>query len=144
MAREMERNGYEVIASDISSGQDVFHVPLQSKNVVTNPPYGHDGSKKNRRAAEEIALRILSQSPEKLALLLPFQWWCSVGRKDRLFQRFPVARVWAFADRFAMWPHGKPLNKSKPPANSAWFVWDASVSGATQLGHITFGGETDD
>jgi hypothetical protein len=139
MADALRAAGYIVTATDIATGDDVLSMPLREFNVVTNPPYGHDGQKPDRRAAERIATHLLQQRPRKLALLLPFQWFCSVGRAGGLFRRHPVSRVWAFADRFAMWPEGKALNNSKPPSNSAWFVWDQQHNGPTQLGHCYFG-----
>lgn len=139
MAAVLRETGHRVTATDITDGHDVLSMSLQAPFVITNPPYGHDGQKPDRRAAERIAAHLLGQEPRKLALLLPLQWFCSVGRAGGLFRRHPVSRVWAFADRFAMWPEGKALNNSKPPSNSAWYIWDAAHNGPTQLGHCYFG-----
>jgi len=143
MVQELKRHGYSVIGTDIADGKDVLTMGLLAPNVVTNPPYGHNGHAPDRKAAEKIAAYLLALGPSKLALLLPLQWYCSVGRSTGLFARFPVSRVWAFADRFAMWPDGKPQNNSKPPNNSAWFVWDKQSAGPTTLGHVRFNVNSD-
>ena len=144
MADALRAAGYMVTATDIATGDDVLSMSLREFNIVTNPPYGHNGHKPDRRAAERIAAHLLRQEPRKLALLLPFQWFCSTTRARGLFADWPVSRVWAFADRFAMWPEGKALNSSKPTANSAWFVWDRQHRGPTALGHVFFGEHDDD
>ena len=138
MVQELRCHGYKVIGTDISEGDDVLTMEPRAANIVTNPPYGHNGTEPDRRAAEKIALCLLAHDPDKVCLLMPFQWWCGVGRAEGLFTRYPVSRVWAFADRFAMWPDGVARSNAKPPANSAWFVWDKYHSGPTELGHVMF------
>jgi len=40
LARELERNGFDVIATDIKDGTDFFKIPkLSTRVIVTNPPY---------------------------------------------------------------------------------------------------------
>lgn len=143
MVQALQRAGYIVKASDIATGDDVLQLPLRAANVVTNPPYGHNGREPDRRAAEKIAQHLLGQGPLKVALLLPFQWFCATGRARGLFKHHPISRLWAFADRFAMWPDGVAQSAAVPNANFAWFVWDRDHTGPTQLGHIYFGDDNE-
>jgi hypothetical protein len=138
MVQELRSHGYKVIGTDISEGDDVLTMEPLASNIVTNPPYGHNGTQPDRKAAEKIALHLLAHDPDKLSLLMPFQWWCGLGRAEGLFTRYPVSRVWAFADRFAMWPDGIPVRAGTSTINFAWFVWDKYHSGPTELGHVMF------
>lgn len=138
MAEALRAAGHRVTATDIADGDDVLQMDLRALNVVTNPPYGHNGTEPDRKATEKIAVHLLRQNPLKLALLLPFQWYCATGRARGLFADYPVSRVWAFADRFAMWPDGVAESAAMPNSNFAWFVWDRNDPGPTMLGHVFF------
>lgn len=138
MADTLRAAGHVVHETDIATGDDVLKMDLRAPNVVTNPPYGHNGFEPDRKAAEKIAAHLLRQKPTKLALLLPFQWFCAAGRARGLFLKYPVSKVWAFADRFAMWPDGIAQSDAVPNVNFAWFVWDKDCFGPTILSHIYY------
>ena len=138
MADALRAAGYVVHQTDIATGDDVLRMDLRAPNVVTNPPYGHNGSEPDRKATEKIATHLLRQNPAKLALLVPFQWFCASKRARGLFADYPVSRVWAFADRFAMWPDGIAKSAAVPNINFAWFVWDRNHAGPTMLGHVHY------
>jgi hypothetical protein len=125
--------GMEVIASDLhdygcagASQWDFFaRVPTgRFNNIITNPPY---------KAAEAFALRALSVTPicGKVALLCRLLWLEGMGRKKRLFQPFPPARVWVFSKR-PLLAKGNGEFRTGLLA-FAWYVWRVGHKGQTEV-----------
>lgn len=89
---------------------------LRAPNLVTNPPF---------RLTKAILRHAFSLEPAKVCLFLNVKFLAGIDRKDHLFQEFPPARVWVFADRITMYPHGWTGKRNQTTETMAWFVWDA-------------------
>jgi hypothetical protein len=123
MAKELYREGYEVIVSDITDrgcpGVIVqsffdFHKPL-APAIVTNPPYNLTNWGGGGAGWITHALDVLKV--EYMALLLPWTWPAAAGL-TKVWDRHPPARVYLLTWKVDWTGQGAP------PQNNAWFCWD--------------------
>lgn len=101
------------------------YTPL-APNIVTNPPY------KNTAEFMKHALNLASG---KVAFLLRLACLEGVERGE-IYDARPPARIWVFRKRLVIWRNGIATSDSGGMIAMAWFVWDRSHSGPTQLGWI--------
>lgn len=127
MARELEAVGLAVHKSDLvdrGCGAEIgsfyeYSSPMSSA-IVTNPPFCECNSGRWIRHALEVC-RV-----EYMALLLPLNWPGAESRAA-LWAKHTPARVYLMRWRIDF------TGKGAPPMLNAWFVWDATHSGVTEL-----------
>ncbi len=129
MARVLEETGCPVIATDLfdrgygTTGVDFLDSNMLRDNIVTNPPYN---------AAEGFVHRGLANSRQKFALLLRLAFLEGGNRQRTIFEPNPPSRVWVFSERITFYPAGA-VQKGSGTTAYAWFVWDKSAIGQTEL-----------
>lgn len=129
MARVLESAGYRVRATDLyprgygKGGVDFLAAKRACDNIVTNPPYN---------AAEAFVAQGLKLARRKFALLLRLAFLEGANRANTIFLKAPPARVWVFSERITFYMKGAERSGSGTTAY-AWFVWDSSSAGGTEL-----------
>ena len=129
MAEVLRGAGYRVFASDLyprghgASGIDFLASARRADNIVTNPPYN---------CAEAFVAQGLKRARNKFALLLRLAFLEGAGRANNIFLKHPPARVWVFSERITFYMKGAKRAGSGTTAY-AWFVWDKSSNGPTEL-----------
>ena len=80
----------------------------RGRNIITNPLFKH---------AEAFVTKALELAEDggKVAILCRLAWLEGMGRKQRLFDVTPPARVWVFSRRLFMSRGGL--------ITFAWYVW---------------------
>ena len=135
MARVMESYGLSVTSSDLynhgygEADHDFLATNRQAPNIITNPPYYN---------AEHFVAKGLKQAEKKLALLLRLAFLEGANRSRRIFHVNPPSRVWVFSERITFYPKGVTPKGSGTTAY-AWFIWDSSHTGPTELRWFTPG-----
>jgi hypothetical protein len=129
--------GHEVVASDIANygipitapgnwGRDFLlerTAPAGTGAIITNPPY---------RSAAAFVRHALDLCP-RVIMLLRLAFLESTGRTD-ILESGRLARVYVFRNRLPMMHRdGWTGPKATSAIPFAWFVWDASHKGATEL-----------
>lgn len=130
MSVVLEQTGRRVISSDLYDrgygeiGID-FLSPKKKRcaNVITNPPYN---------SAEGFVKSGLKVAGRKFALLLRLAFLEGANRQRTIFSTAPPSRVWVFSERITFYPSGAERKGSGTTAY-AWFVWDKSSTGCTEL-----------
>jgi hypothetical protein len=126
MVSALEASGFEVIATDIASGQDFLDChEAQYDAIVTNPPYAH------ARQFIEHALELTKPVLGTVAMLLRTDYDHAHGR------RFLFADHNAFAKKLVLtkrivWFDGP---KAAPSFNHAWFIWDWKHAGSPAVAY---------
>jgi hypothetical protein len=121
--------GYDVYSSDLydrgygEAGVDFLEAQKEFDNIITNPPFN---------SAEGFAKTGLKLARNKFALLLRLAFLEGANRANTLFADNPPARVWVFSERITFYPAGAVQQGSGTTAY-AWFVWDKSSDGPTEL-----------
>lgn len=121
--------GYDVYSSDLYDrgygdvGVDFLQAQREVDNIITNPPFN---------SAEGFAKVGLTLARKKFALLLRLAFLEGANRANTLFAENPPARVWVFSERITFYPAGAVQQGSGTTAY-AWFVWDKSSDGRTEL-----------
>lgn len=129
MSRVIETLGNRVISSDLHSrgygedGVDFLTSKRVADNIITNPPFN---------SAEAFVRTGLKQSRHKFALLLRLAFLEGANRANTIFAIAPPSRVWVFSERITFYMAGAERKGSGTTAY-AWFVWDKSASGPTEL-----------
>jgi hypothetical protein len=129
MARVLASKGNEVIATDLydrgfgQAGIDFLQADRQVDNIVTNPPYN---------AAEGFVKAGLLNTKRKFALLLRLAFLEGANRYRTIFSVTPPARIWVFSERITFYPAGA-VKKGTGTTAYAWFVWEKSSPGQTEL-----------
>ena len=135
MAEVLTTSGLFVHASDLYDrgfGETEVNFLKSNRvfdNIITNPPYS---------LAEDFTLHALKHSRKKVALLLRLAFLESAGRQRNIFQKAPPSRVWVFSERVTFYPKGEERASGGTTAY-AWFVWDHSHEGPTELRWISLG-----
>ena len=138
MSSVLKEANYKVFSSDLYdrgyglAGIDFTQSERQTPNIITNPPYN---------LAEDFVHKGVSLSTNKFALLLRLAFLESAKRKSKIFDIYPPSRVWVFSERITFYPKGA-LRKGSGTTAYAWFVWDHSFEGPTQLGWLPTGMKT--
>jgi hypothetical protein len=129
MARVLKKAGHKVFASDLyarghgETGVDFLVATRRADNIVTNPPYN---------CAEAFVAQGLKLARRKFALLLRLAFLEGAGRANKIFLKHPPSRVWVFSERITFYMKDAKRAGSGTTAY-AWFVWDKSAKGPTEL-----------
>lgn len=106
--------------------KDYLKTPLPVNSfdwVITNPPF---------RSAEEFVLRSLKVARRGVAILARTVFIESVGRYERLFQKYPPAKFAQFTERVPM-VKGRLDRKASTATGYGWLVWEKVFSGRPEL-----------
>lgn len=129
MSQVFKDAGLSVISSDLydhgygEAGHDFLTTDRRAANIITNPPYYN---------AEHFVAKGIKQAEEKFALLLRLAFLEGANRARTVFHSCPPSRVWVFSERITFYPKGvKP--KGSGTTAYAWFVWDMTHQGASEL-----------
>lgn len=129
MSRVLEKYGNNVRSSDLynrgfgETGIDFTTAKKSVDNIVTNPPYN---------SAEGFVRSGVKLAHKKFALLLRLAFLEGANRANTIFDQCPPSRVWVFSERITFYPAGAIQGGSGTTAY-AWFVWDKSAVGSTEL-----------
>jgi hypothetical protein len=129
MTKVLVRTGMRVISSDLydrgfgETGHDFLTSDRRAANIITNPPY---------HSAEGFVAQCLDRAETKFALLLRLAFLEGANRTRTIFHKHPPARVWVFSERITFYPKGAKMAGSGTTAY-AWFVWEKTHSGPTEL-----------
>jgi hypothetical protein len=129
MSEVLKQTGSPVFSSDLydrgygQPGEDFLKPSRRAANIVTNPPYN---------AAEGFVRAALEASTRKFAFLLRLAFLEGANRQRTIFSQSPPSRVWVFSERITFYPAGA-VQKGSGTTAYAWFVWDKSSSGATEM-----------
>jgi hypothetical protein len=130
--------GYKVLASDLAfydpdhfSGWDFLlerQLPAQVEAIVTNPPF---------KLAEQFVAHALELCP--LVIMLLRLAFLESGRRQHILEGRGLARVHVFRKRLPMMHRdGWEGRKANSGMAFAWFVWDRSHQGPTELHRISW------
>lgn len=129
MTEVLGRTGMRIVSSDLydrgfgESGHDFLASDRRTANIITNPPF---------HSAEGFVAQCLKLAEAKFALLLRLAFLEGANRTRTIFHKHPPARVWVFSERITFYPKGAKKAGSGTTAY-AWFVWDKTRSGQTEL-----------
>jgi hypothetical protein len=129
MSEVLKQTGSPVFSSDLydrgygQPGEDFLKPSRRAANIVTNPPYN---------AAEGFVRAALEASTRKFAFLLRLAFLEGANRQRTIFSQSPPSRIWVFSERITFYPAGA-VQKGSGTTAYAWFVWDKSSSGATEM-----------
>jgi len=116
----LKEAGYEVLATDISSGTDFLISRRSVPNIVTNPPFSD-----NR--AEEFCRKALKIATSKVAMLIPMWFLEGIQRYD-LFAEQPLKTIYVCSRRPRF---GE--KKYNSPFGMCWAVWDKQYKGKPHI-----------
>jgi hypothetical protein len=124
--------GHDVVSTDLfdrgfgeSRVDFLMEHKLLAPEIVTNPPF---------KLAEQFLRHSLQLGATKVAMLLRLAWLEGTERKA-MFESTPIARVLVASRRISMARGGTDDGKGGGSMIAfAWFVWDASHTGAPELG----------
>jgi hypothetical protein len=133
IAKVLEAAGHRVLATDlVDRGYGVprvdflLHCPERADNIVTNPPF---------KLANDFARLALERASRKVALLCRLAWLEGQERRA-LFEASPLARVWVFSKRLAIWRNGVAEERGGGLIAFAWFVFEHGYRGMPNLGWV--------
>ncbi len=135
----LQMSGYRVFSSDLfdrgygKPNTDFLASDQRAENIITNPPY---------HSAEAFFHKAWEHTDRKIAFLLRLAFLEGVHRAKRIYAVHPPARVWVFSERITMYTKAPGQVRDKKGSGTtayAWFVWDKSYSGSTELKHLTPG-----
>lgn len=129
MSAVLREAGNQVESSDLYDrgygeiGHDFLRTTRRRQNIITNPPF---------HSAEGFVASALKQADHKFALLLRLAFLEGANRTRTIFSVHPPSRVWVFSERITFYPKGAERAGGGTTAY-AWFVWDKSHAGGTEL-----------
>lgn len=129
MSDVLAETGNKVTSSDLydrgygEAGHDFLTTSRGSANIITNPPFN---------SAEGFVTSGLRSAERKFALLLRLAFLEGANRANTIFSKSPPSRVWIFSERITFYQKGAVQAGSGTTAY-AWFVWDRSHDGGTEL-----------
>ena len=112
-----------VMAAASGSAYDFLTTDRICDNIITNPPF---------HSAESFVATALQQSHGKVALLLRLAFLEGGNRCRTIYRPYPPSKVWVFSERITFYPKGAQRAGSGTTAY-AWFVWDRSHTGPTEI-----------
>ncbi|MCL5779277.1 class I SAM-dependent methyltransferase [Limibaculum sp. FT325] len=118
-ASDVHAYGYGAVSNFLTS----VHEASAFDWVITNPPF---------RLAEDFVLRALPIARRGVAMLVRTVFIESVGRYERVFTRFPPARVAQFTERVPM-IKGRVDRKASTATGYAWVIWEKACTAPTAL-----------
>lgn len=108
MASVLEEK-YEVLSTDLTTGEDFLTSTRRAPSIVTNPPY---------RILDEFVLHGLRQTDHYLCLLVGWHYvGGGAGRSSKVWVPTPPNRVMVIPERMK-------VNGKSSQFNHAWVVWD--------------------
>ncbi|MCH7806713.1 MAG: hypothetical protein IH995_06165 [Proteobacteria bacterium] len=129
MSEVLAETGLPIISSDLydrgfgEHGHDFLRTKDRATNIITNPPY---------HSAQGFVEKALEQVEKKVAFLLRLAFLEGAKRANTIFSEIPPTKVWVFSERITFYPKGQKPTGSGTTAY-AWFVWDKSKIGSTEL-----------
>lgn len=102
--------------------------PADIAFIVTNPPFNH---------AELFIERALKVARQKAAFLVRLAFLEGQGRRERIFDRLPLARVWVYSRRISMPPGDLDVEAKGGAVAFAWIVFEHGWRGPPQLGWLS-------
>lgn len=138
MSSVLQTTGNDVYSSDLydrgygDSGLDFLNSSRNADNIITNPPFN---------SAEEFVFQAEKLARKKYAFLLRLAFLEGGNRQKRIFNIIPPSRVWVFSERITFYPRDAEIKGSGTTAY-AWFVWDKSHTGHTELKWLPLGYKT--
>jgi len=135
MSKVLEETGNTVISSDLydrgfgEPSVDFVESEQMHPNIITNPPF---------HSSEQFVESGLRNSSEKFALLLRLAFLEGGRRQQSIFSKSPPSSVWVFSERITFYPKGA-VRKGSGTTAYAWFVWDKSHFGPTELKWLPLG-----
>ena len=129
MARVLETTSSNVFSSDLfdrgfgQTGVDFLATSRSVDNIITNPPYN---------CAEGFVRSGVAHAGKKFALLLRLAFLEGSNRANTIFANTPPSRVHVFSERITFYQKGAD-HKGSGTTAYAWFVWDKSAPGGTEL-----------
>ena len=135
MSAVLQTTGNAVYSSDLydrgygDSGLDFLKSTRNADNIITNPPFN---------SAEDFVLQAGKLARKKYAFLLRLAFLEGRSRQNRIFNVTPPSRVWVFSERITFYPRDAEIKGSGTTAY-AWFVWDKSHTGPTELKGLPLG-----
>lgn len=135
MSAVLQTTGNDVYSSDLynrgygDSGLDFLKSSRTADNIITNPPFN---------SAEDFVLQAEKLARKKYAFLLRLAFLEGGSRQKRIFNITPPSRVWVFSERITFYPRDAEIKGSGTTAY-AWFVWDKSHTGQTELKWLPLG-----
>ena len=129
MSDVLELTGNNVYSSDLhdrgygETGVDFTQNNRRFDNIITNPPYN---------SAETFVKKGLENANKKFALLLRLAFLEGGNRQNTIFKVNPPTRVWVFSERITFYAKNAERKGSGTTAY-AWFVWDKTDIGHTEL-----------
>ncbi len=144
IVRVLRAAGHRVLASDLVDYKEPSHfvgrdflmerLPQGCEAIVTNPPF---------KLADQFVRHALELSPIVI-MLLRLAYLESERRRD-ILEHSHLARVHVFRNRLPMM-HRDGYSRTSRQGSSAipfaWFVWDASHVGPTELRRISWESKT--
>jgi hypothetical protein len=121
----LKRSGYQVHATDLSTGDDFTVNYRYFKNMVTNPPFS---------LAKEFILQGIRFCERTTALLLPLDYLHGKERFNMFFSAqttFPLRQVFVFVRRPLLTPERPVEPYATGSLTYAWFIW-------RRLNHLEF------
>lgn len=129
MSDVLEHTGNQVVSTDLfdrgygETGIDFRIADRKTANIVTNPPF---------HSAEAFVHSGIRNARDKFALLLRLAFLEGGRRQKTIFSVSNPSRVWVFSERITFYPKGA-VKKGGGTTAYAWFVWDSSHTGPTEL-----------
>jgi hypothetical protein len=128
--------GHDVISTDLNDYKFgtcgvnfLTEYDLVAPTIITNPPF---------LLADQFIQHALHLGAHKAAFLLRLAFLEGMRRHTTLFAPTPPARVWVHSRRQTLWIGDDPDARGTGGAIAfAWFVWDRTHTGPTQLGWLT-------
>lgn len=132
ITRVLEAAGHQAVSTDLVDrgfGTPRVDFLLESRllapNIITNPPF---------KLAEAFLHHAFAIGAEKVALMLRLAWLEGEGRKRRVYDPLPPARVHVSSRRLTMLRSGTDGGKGGGGMIAfAWFVWERGHQGDTVL-----------
>ena len=130
ISKVLEAYGYNVQSQDIRTDERVYWVRWVSifdcsdkyDTIITNPPYF---------CAKDFILKSLELS-DNVIMLLKLQFLESADRYN-FFKNTPLKKVYVICKRVTMYPDGEPEPKNSWTIAYAWYIWDKSYTGNTEI-----------
>jgi hypothetical protein len=134
----LRKHGHQIVATDlidhgVGTGRVDFLLewrPL-ARNVVTNPPY------KSADQFAEHACDLVLSGGGKVCLLLRLPFLAGLRRREGLFKRHRLSRLWVFSGRLPrMHRVGWDGPRTSSSVDFGWFIWDPTHVGPPQIGWL--------
>jgi hypothetical protein len=134
LSNEFERNGFEVVRSDLIKRHDNLDFvgnfmntdQLYAPNIITNPPFD---------IGKNFAYHGLSLNPDKFALLMKIQFLESKNRKE-FIDTYPPKWVFPYTQRVVCARNAEFEKYTSSAMMFAWFVWVKDYQGYPMISLI--------